>query len=104
VTSLYAPNSVHASFSHSVSWLPGFMLRKLQLRGVKEKRHETILSVAKACAKHIQKSVTKAGDGTAILNNAAADDDYLPLRPFPITTSEQKVPAEPTQEEPVDTY
>jgi platelet-activating factor acetylhydrolase len=53
-TTLYAPNSVHASVADSVSWLPGFILKKLYLRGANEKRHETIHSVAKACVQQIR--------------------------------------------------
>jgi pimeloyl-ACP methyl ester carboxylesterase len=69
VTSLYAPNSLHVSFSDPVNWLPGFMLRKLRMRGKKEKGHETIRSVAKACVQHMQ-------------NPSACD--YAPLEPSPL--------------------
>jgi pimeloyl-ACP methyl ester carboxylesterase len=75
VTSLYAPKSVHVSFSDSVNWLPGFALRKLRMRGKKEKGHETIRSVAKACVQHMQNPITC---------------DYAPLKPSP---RDKQVPA-----------
>jgi dienelactone hydrolase len=56
---LYMPSSVHASFADSVSWLPGFVARKLYLRGKKERRFQTIPAVAKACVHHIQSSLDK---------------------------------------------
>jgi len=55
--SLYAPRSVHASVADSVSWLPGFVGRKLYLRGKKEGRFQTITTVAKACVQHIKSSL-----------------------------------------------
>lgn len=82
VTSLYAPGSVHASFADSVSWIPGFALRKMHMRGAKEKRHETIRSVTKTCVEHIQNSM-KSCEKTPTVN------DYLPLQPFHIPIGEQ---------------
>jgi platelet-activating factor acetylhydrolase len=58
----YMPNSVHTSFADSVSWLPGFVARKLYLRGKKERRFQTIPAVAKACAQHIQSSLGQTPD------------------------------------------
>jgi pimeloyl-ACP methyl ester carboxylesterase len=79
-TSLHAPKSVHASFSDSVHWLPGFVSRKLGLRGKEEKRHDTIRSVAKACVAHMQ--------------NPSAYYDYAPLEPFPVD-KQVSVPSAP---------
>jgi pimeloyl-ACP methyl ester carboxylesterase len=70
VTSLYSPKSVHASFSDPVNWLPSSVVRKLRMRGEKEKGHETIRSVAKACVQHMQ--------------NPTTSHDYAPLEPFPV--------------------
>lgn len=70
VTSLYAPKSVHVSFSDPANWLPGFVSRKLRMRGKKEKGHETIRSVAKACVQHMR--------------NPSAGDYYAPLEPSPL--------------------
>lgn len=75
-TNLYAPNSVHASFADSVSWLPGFILRKLYLRGANEKRHETIYAVANACVQQIR---------------SGHIDDTGPLQEYKVSKEESKV-------------
>ena len=62
VASYYVPNSVHASFSDAVCWLPGFVARKLWMRGPEEKRHETIRAAAQACVQHMrQEEISTAG-------------------------------------------
>uniref|UniRef100_A0A7S1VFY3 1-alkyl-2-acetylglycerophosphocholine esterase n=1 Tax=Grammatophora oceanica TaxID=210454 RepID=A0A7S1VFY3_9STRA len=62
VASLYAPHSVHASVADSVSWLPGFVLRKMGMRGKQESQHDTIRSVANACVKHMRRQGQTAED------------------------------------------
>lgn len=64
VASYYVPNSVHASFSDAVCWFPGFVARKLWMRGPEEKRHETIRAAAQACVQHMrQEEISAAGVG-----------------------------------------
>lgn len=57
--SLWAPRAVHQSFSDTYCWLPGFVTKRMGMRGKKEKRHETVGAVASACAVHFRRSLGK---------------------------------------------
>ena len=105
VTSLYAPNSVHASFADSVGWLPGFVLRKMYMRGQKEKKHETARNVAVAYARHMRGAMHNGVSDTP----SNADDHFSPLRPYPVAQvssvgSSNPVLEEKPHEEPIDAY
>ena len=86
LTSLYAPDSVHASVADSVSWLPGFLGRKLYLRGRQEGRFQTIPVVAQACVQHIMQAAKSSGDSTPqhVWNGL---NDYVFTHPPPPASS-----------------
>jgi dienelactone hydrolase len=99
-TSLYMPRAVHASFSDSVTWLPGFLLKKLRMRGLQEQKYETIQSVGKGCAQHIQTSSSRTTTTTTTVQ------DWGLLQPYkfdPTTTTRLAKRSSEAAAEPVDT-
>lgn len=86
----YAPNSVHASFSDAVNFSPGFVTKRIGLRGKKERRHETIRACAKACTKNILNSIRDSSDNGVSCEDINSDapraalgvDLLLPLKPL----------------------
>jgi platelet-activating factor acetylhydrolase len=86
LSSFYAPNSVHASFSDAVSWLPRVIGSKLYLRGKKEQTHVTIPATAQACIQNIQSGLAKPD--TSITNGLLKAYDYGKSKREMVTTSE----------------
>lgn len=79
--SLYAPDSVHASVADSVSWLPGFVLRRLGLRGKGEKKFVTFEAAAKVCVQNIR---------TGKIKDVGELREYKFKRTIPATTTKVK--------------
>ena len=69
--SYFVPHSVHTSFSDATHWLPGFATRRMQLRGIKEHKHETIRTTALACVEHM---ATQQSERRRITDNTEQDD------------------------------
>jgi len=107
VSSFYAPNSVHASFADSVTWLPGIVLRKFYMRGLNEQRFETIRAVASGCVQHIQSTLALKGED---IKEIGLEKAYHQLEPYPVLeqlqTSEKSNSdrQQDRTEEPSDTY
>merc|ERR1740133_865637 len=78
VSSYYAKDSVHQSFSDTECWLPTYIARKtFGMRGMKEDRHVTIRSCVNEFMK--QQTQTKKQTSTQHKNN----NDNNILIPFP---------------------
>ncbi|OEU19515.1 hypothetical protein FRACYDRAFT_235572 [Fragilariopsis cylindrus CCMP1102] len=85
VSSYYAKDSVHQSFSDTECWLPTYIARKtFGMRGMKEDRHITIRSCVQEFIKQTQTSTQEQTTGTQQNNddNNNNNDNNI-LIPFP---------------------
>mmetsp|Transcript_30607 Transcript_30607/g.50548 ORF Transcript_30607/g.50548 Transcript_30607/m.50548 type:complete len:411 (-) Transcript_30607:236-1468(-) len=90
VASLWAPGTVHQSFSDTNSWLPSFVAKKMVMRGAEEERFETPREVAKTCASHFERSLSSFGEDDAGGNGANNNnlETGATLKPFTKTLKE----------------
>jgi len=87
LTSLYAPRSVHQSFSDTYCWLPGFVSRRMGMRGRGEGMHDTCWAVADVCARFFNGDVVgsaRGGKGDAVEEDGTTAVSGKTLLPFPI--------------------
>jgi hypothetical protein len=78
VVSLYAPDSVHVSFTDSVSWVPAAIARRFNLRGKNEGIFQTIQATAQACVRNFQSIFLKDD----IVSNSLNSTAYAGLKVF----------------------
>jgi pimeloyl-ACP methyl ester carboxylesterase len=90
--SLYAPNSVHQSFSDTSCWLPSFVARKMYQRAATEGRHQTIRATARACVSHIRHAMKDADSADNI-----AEGPFRPFSVHPLEAPAQVVTSEPLE-------
>jgi dienelactone hydrolase len=54
----WMPGTVHQSVADSANWLPGFVAKRMGMRGKEELRHATHRAVAEVCVSHITQAST----------------------------------------------
>jgi platelet-activating factor acetylhydrolase len=91
----WMPGTVHQSVADSANWLPGFIARRMGMRGKEERRHATCRAVAEVCVSHISQA---SSIGSSSIVDEAFDDQLGPyseslLKPFvlPMTVEMAKV-------------